>query len=167
LKHKDENAENQSVAQRRQSVSGLSKEGSDSAHVRSSSRSSRRQRQEEAKGEEAKENERAKSAKSKFMLNADAFSALPPTPNNTNSNNNKRSPDLNKSNTKTSESDTDAEDAEVQVDTVKNQTSSIEKIDFRSEYFRLIKHGSTMQFLLTPAPQGKIINCKIRKGQGT
>jgi hypothetical protein len=24
-----------------------------------------------------------------------------------------------------------------------------------------------MQFLLTPAPQGKIINCKIRKGQGT
>ena len=44
--------------------------------------------------------------------------------------------------------------------------SDIEKIDFRSEYYRPIKHCSTMHFLLTPAPQGKIVNCKVRKGQG-
>ena len=84
------------------------------------------------------------------MLNSDAFSALPPTPTKS----------------KASDSDSDTGDAEVQVDDDKNQPFVVEKINYQSEYFRPIKHCSTMQFLLTPAPQGKTIHCKIRKGQG-
>lgn len=84
------------------------------------------------------------------MVKSDAFSSLPPTPIKF----------------KTSESDSDISDAEVQVDTGKNEETKIEKINFDQDYFRPIKRCSTIQFLLTPAPHGKVINCKIRKGQG-
>ena len=49
----------------------------------------------------------------------------------------------------------------------KNQKDSkVEKINFDLDYFKSIKQCATLKFLLTPAPPGKVITCKIRKGQG-
>jgi len=132
------------------------RDDSSSTRLRSASRNSRKQKAELNNNDSEKEQQRANhqpKSKQQFMLNADAFSSLPPTPT--------------PKSQKASESDSDSDDVEVKVNLVRSQESTrIEKIDFDTEYFKPIKRCSTLQFLLTPAPQGKIINCKIRKGQG-
>ena len=84
-----------------------------------------------------------KEEKKQFMLKPDAFSE-------------------NANVKEDSESDSD----DVKVDIQKSNQIKLEKINFSSEYFGPIKHGATIDFLLTPAPPGKVINCKIRKGKG-
>ena len=89
-----------------------------------------------------KDDDELKSDKKQFMLKTDAFSEGPAKED--------------------SESDSD----DVKVDIQKSNQMKLEKINFSSEYFRPIKHGATIDFLLTPAPPGTVINCKIRKGKG-
>ncbi len=52
------------------------------------------------------------------------------------------------------------------MDIQKCKQQTVEKVNFDSEYFRPLKKLSTLEFLLRPAPHGKIVNCKIRKGKG-
>ena len=130
----------------RRSSSRQTRKDKESTRNRSASRNSRLQRNDPVESQEPK-----KSPKSQqFMTNSDAFSALPPTPVKS---------------LKISESDSD-DDAEVQVRTEKSLKTTVEKINYDMDYFKPIKRCSTIDFLLTPAPPGKVVNCRVRKGQG-